>query len=185
MDPSITDEQLKISFSQIYKSVFGAKIIVDPFTKISKGYGFVKFSNAEEYQRALSEMNGKIIKGKPIKTNQASFKKEKYSNMNNKLDNNVNINEGNQGYLDQYGQLYYPQSQQDPNVYNPMVAMQNYYNSFYMINGYYPSYNMNQMYYQTPIGGYYPQTQNTTQQQPKNQTQPDQINGASSKEEQK
>lgn len=128
-------------------------------------------------------MNGKLIKGKPIKTNQASFKKEKYNTMNNKLDNNMTANDSNQGYLDQYGQMYYPQAQQDPNMnmYNPMYAMQNYYNTFYMINGYYPTYNMNQMYYQNPMGGYYP----PTQQQTKDQVQDETINGASAKEDQK
>ena len=75
LDSNITEDILKNYFSQIYNSVIGTKIIVDPSTKISKGYGFVKFSDYSESQRAISEMNGKLLNGKPMKTNQASFKK--------------------------------------------------------------------------------------------------------------
>jgi RNA recognition motif-containing protein len=46
----------------------GTKIIVDPVNKTSKGYGFVKFSDQNEAQRAVSEMNGKYLNGKSIKT---------------------------------------------------------------------------------------------------------------------
>lgn len=51
-----------------YNSVTGTKIIIDPSTKISKGYGFVKFSDPKEYQKSIAEMNGKILNGKAIKT---------------------------------------------------------------------------------------------------------------------
>jgi RNA recognition motif-containing protein len=37
-------------------------------TKASKGYGFVKFTDYTESQRALIEMNGKVILSRPIKT---------------------------------------------------------------------------------------------------------------------
>ena len=60
--------QLKEVFSKYYTSVIGTKIIIDPVNKISKGYGFVKFSDQNESQKALTEMNGTFINGKPIKT---------------------------------------------------------------------------------------------------------------------
>jgi RNA recognition motif-containing protein len=44
---------LSAAFSKRYPSVIQAKIIVDPVTRYSKGYGFIKFSNAEEAQRAI------------------------------------------------------------------------------------------------------------------------------------
>lgn len=53
---------------KFYSSVVGAKIIVDPSTKVSKGYGFVKFGDQFESQKALNEMNGRYLNGKPIKT---------------------------------------------------------------------------------------------------------------------
>jgi RNA recognition motif-containing protein len=68
LDLSITDDHLRDIFAKYYPSVSSAKIIVDPSTKLSKGYGFVKFSNQVESQKALYEMNGKFVFGKPIKT---------------------------------------------------------------------------------------------------------------------
>ena len=47
------------TFHQVYPSCFEAKIICDPVTRASKGYGFIKFGIKEESERALQEMNGK------------------------------------------------------------------------------------------------------------------------------
>ena len=152
LDPSLTEEMLRDFFSQIYSSVVGAKIIVDPSTKISKGYGFVKFSDYNESQRALVEMNGKIINGKPMKTNQASFKKAV-----------MNDNKKKQ-YTNNYPNVYNNDMmyQQQDNLYNDQNAMmqQQYY---YMTNGYYPNQYMNQMYYNM-----YPYYQNNQQVQEQN-----------------
>ena len=41
---------------------------MDPVTKVSKGYGFVKFKDLEQSQRALNEMNGKLFINKTMKT---------------------------------------------------------------------------------------------------------------------
>ena len=152
LDPSLTEDMLTNLFSQIYSSVVGAKIIVDPSTKISKGYGFVKFSDYNESQRALVEMNGKIINGKPMKTNQASFKKAVMNDNKKKqyTNNYPNVNNNNMMY------------QQQDNLYNDQNAMmqQQYY---YMTNGYYPNQYMNQMYYNM-----YPYYQNNQQVQEQN-----------------
>jgi RNA recognition motif-containing protein len=51
-----------------------AKIITDPLTKVSKGYGFVKFMNLEEANKALIEMNGQLLGDKVIKVSQAHQK---------------------------------------------------------------------------------------------------------------
>jgi hypothetical protein len=75
LDDSITEEKLKKFFEEKYKTVVAAKIVIDNITKLSKGYGFVKFSNHDESVKAVNEMNGQYLCGKPIKTNQASFKK--------------------------------------------------------------------------------------------------------------
>lgn len=63
----VTEDELKDFFHQFYPSVLGAKIIIDPINKNSKGYGFVRFSEKEESQRAILEMNGKEMFGKQIK----------------------------------------------------------------------------------------------------------------------
>lgn len=75
LDLNTTEEELKEFFCKYYKSVLGTKIVIDPITKKSKGYGFVKFNDSKESNQALTEMNGKVIRGKAVKVNQASFKK--------------------------------------------------------------------------------------------------------------
>ena len=77
LDPSVNEEILTNFFKEKYKSVINSKIIIDPSTKISKGYGFVKFSNKEESEKAITEMNGQTLNGKIMKTGTASYKKNK------------------------------------------------------------------------------------------------------------
>ena len=50
-----------------YFSVISAKIITDSRTKMSRGYGFLKFNDYHEYERALSELNGIYLRSKQIK----------------------------------------------------------------------------------------------------------------------
>jgi RNA recognition motif-containing protein len=45
LDPNVNDQMLQTAFSKRYTSVIQAKIIVDPVSRYSKGYGFVKFAN--------------------------------------------------------------------------------------------------------------------------------------------
>lgn len=61
-------------FKNQYSSVFSSKIITDPTTKQSKGYGFVKFTNHEEAQKAILENNGKSINGRQMKVSHAYMK---------------------------------------------------------------------------------------------------------------
>ena len=63
---------LMAAFQKRYPSVIQSKIIVDPVTRMSKGYGFVKFANPEEAKRAISEMQGILLFNKPIKVNYAA-----------------------------------------------------------------------------------------------------------------
>lgn len=59
LDPVVTNHNLLQYFKQIYNSVCEAKVIVDPVSRKSKGYGFIKFLSKDESERALQEMNGK------------------------------------------------------------------------------------------------------------------------------
>ena len=72
LDPSVTNIQLMQAFQGAYPSVFEGKVICDPVSRISKGYGFIKFGVKEESEKALQEMQGHILNGKPIKMNYAS-----------------------------------------------------------------------------------------------------------------
>ncbi|KAL4488785.1 hypothetical protein ABPG72_016438 [Tetrahymena utriculariae] len=71
LELGINDQQLTEHFRSKYPSVINSKIITEPTSKMSKGYGFVKFSIPIEGQRAIHEMNGSLFKGKFIKVSQA------------------------------------------------------------------------------------------------------------------
>jgi RNA recognition motif-containing protein len=62
----INNKYLFDFFSRRYYSITAAKIITDNY-KYSKGYAFVKFSNVEEYEDALVNMNGIYIRNRQIR----------------------------------------------------------------------------------------------------------------------
>jgi nucleolysin TIA-1/TIAR len=49
-----------------------AKVIRDPTTLKSKGYGFVSFPKREEAERAIEQMNGQWLGRRTIRTNWAT-----------------------------------------------------------------------------------------------------------------
>lgn len=49
-----------------YGRIISARVMKNPQTKQSKGFGFVSFSRTDEAFQALREMNGKYIMSKPI-----------------------------------------------------------------------------------------------------------------------
>lgn len=61
----VTDEALLKAFSR-WPSAHKAKIIRDKRTTKSKGFGFVSFTNGDEYFEAAKEMNGKYIGSHPV-----------------------------------------------------------------------------------------------------------------------
>ena len=124
LDQSVNEEILTNFFKEKYKSVINSKIIVDPSTKISKGYGFIKFSDKSESEKAILEMNGKSLNGKIMKTGTASYKKNEKKQTNNMINDLSSL-------------------QNDPNF---LMQQQQYLNQFYLQNGYMNPYNY--YYYQ-------------------------------------
>lgn len=53
LDPSVTNPMLLHEFQMHYPSVHEAKVICDPISRKSKGYGFVKFGSKEESERSI------------------------------------------------------------------------------------------------------------------------------------
>ncbi|XP_022958490.1 polyadenylate-binding protein RBP47B'-like isoform X1 [Cucurbita moschata] len=73
--PDVTDYLLQETFRVQYPSVRGAKVVTDPNTGRSKGYGFVKFADENERNRAMSEMNGVYCSTRPMRISAATPKK--------------------------------------------------------------------------------------------------------------
>ncbi|KAJ3272792.1 hypothetical protein HDV01_005220 [Terramyces sp. JEL0728] len=61
-------------FQSKYNSVRSAKVVADTNTGLSKGYGFVRFSDEKEQQNAMVEMKGKICGSRPIRVSVATPK---------------------------------------------------------------------------------------------------------------
>lgn len=60
-----TDDSLLKAFSR-WQSVQKAKVIRDKRTNKSKGYGFVSFSDPDDFFQSAKEMNGKYIQSHPV-----------------------------------------------------------------------------------------------------------------------
>ena len=70
-----TEKELLETFSQ-FGNIKSVKIILDPNTGESEGYGFVEMEKMEEAQKAIDELDGLTIDGKVIFVNKA--RKEKW-----------------------------------------------------------------------------------------------------------
>ena len=69
-----TEDSLLRAF-QACGEVVEAKLILDRETGRSRGFAFVVMSNAEEAQRAISQMNGADLDGRPLRVNEAEERK--------------------------------------------------------------------------------------------------------------
>jgi len=65
LDEDVTDDHLRDAFAQI-GTITSARVMRDTKDGRSRGFGFVCYSNPEESTRAVNEMNGKLMNGKPI-----------------------------------------------------------------------------------------------------------------------
>ena len=61
----VSDDSLFKAF-QRYESVQKARVVRDKRTTKSKGFGFVSFSNMDDYSRAAKDMQGKYIGSHPV-----------------------------------------------------------------------------------------------------------------------
>lgn len=71
----VTDYILEETFKAVYSSVKGAKVVIDRTTGRSKGYGFVRFGDVNEQNRAMTEMNGAYCSSRPMRIGPAASKK--------------------------------------------------------------------------------------------------------------
>jgi len=65
-----TEDDLRKAF-EAFGEVTSAKIITDKFTGDPRGFGFVEMSNNTEAQSAISGLDGKDLKGRSLRVNEA------------------------------------------------------------------------------------------------------------------
>lgn len=65
-----TNDSLRDFFSKA-GTVVSATVLTDKFTGKSRGFGFVEMSSDEEAQKAVAELNGQELDGRPIVVNEA------------------------------------------------------------------------------------------------------------------
>lgn len=81
LDDTFDDEKLKREFSA-YGSITSAKIMTE--NGRSKGFGFVCYNSAEEANKAIQEMNGRMVGTKPLYVAIAQRKEDRRAYLNNK-----------------------------------------------------------------------------------------------------
>ncbi|CAH8298270.1 unnamed protein product [Eruca vesicaria subsp. sativa] len=74
IDDIVNDEKLKEMFAE-FGDVTSSKVMMNP-EGLNKGFGFVSYSKPEEALRAMNEMNGKMIRRKPLYTAFSQRKEE-------------------------------------------------------------------------------------------------------------
>ena len=73
---NITENELKAAFAE-YGEVSSVKIIMDRFSKQSKGYAFLEMPNNSEADKAIKALNKTMLGGKPMAISQSVVTKKK------------------------------------------------------------------------------------------------------------
>src|SRR5690606_20410211 len=66
----MTEDELRDLFTS-FGEVVSAKIIKDKMTDRSKGFGFVEMTDKAAAEKAIGEINGKDVGGRPLRVNEA------------------------------------------------------------------------------------------------------------------
>jgi RNA recognition motif-containing protein len=69
----VKDEDLKKAF-EAYGQVAQARVITDRYSGKSRGFGFVEMAKDEDGAKAIAELNGKDLVGRPIRVSEANPK---------------------------------------------------------------------------------------------------------------
>lgn len=79
LDDTVDNEKLQEIFAPI-GTIISARVMLDQNGK-SRGFGFVSFTTPEEANKAITEMNGQIVSGKPLYVVLAQRKEIRHSQM--------------------------------------------------------------------------------------------------------
>ncbi|CAO1635465.1 unnamed protein product [Parajaminaea phylloscopi] len=73
LSPEVNDATLRAAFAAFH-SLSECRVMYDPNTGRSRGYGFASFGDAEDAHRALSTLNGEWLGSRPLRINWANQK---------------------------------------------------------------------------------------------------------------
>ncbi|HEX9163146.1 MAG TPA: RNA-binding protein [Thermoanaerobaculia bacterium] len=73
LSSNVTDAQLN-DLAKQYGTIVSANVAVDKSNGVSKGFGFIEFSNDAEGRAAIAGLNGKEVQGKALKVDAAKPK---------------------------------------------------------------------------------------------------------------
>jgi len=72
----VTDEDLRMAF-EAYGQIDSATVVKDKFSGRSRGFGFVEMPSKDEASAAISGLDGKDLKGRALKVNEARPRTER------------------------------------------------------------------------------------------------------------
>jgi len=67
---SMSEEELRDAFGA-FGEVSSVKILMDRETGRSRGFGFVEMPNQSDGEKAIAQLNGKEVGGRPLRINEA------------------------------------------------------------------------------------------------------------------
>jgi cold-inducible RNA-binding protein len=67
---TVTDQDLRDAFSEV-GNVESSQVIIDRATNRSRGFGFVEMATDEAAEEAIKKLNGRDLKGRAIRVNEA------------------------------------------------------------------------------------------------------------------
>lgn len=82
-----SEEDLKKLFLEA-GAVQSVKIVIDPYSGRSRGFGFVEMASKEEAEKAISLINGKILMDRTLIVNEAKPQKKRGGEFREKRNRN-------------------------------------------------------------------------------------------------
>lgn len=70
LDYAVDEDMLTAAF-EAFGEVSSVKVIADKYTGRSKGFGFVTMDDDTQAKTAIKELDGTMLKSRPIKVNEA------------------------------------------------------------------------------------------------------------------
>jgi hypothetical protein len=116
----VTDESLHKAFSK-YPSLVKSRVVRDKKSTKSKSYGFVSFSDTDDYFRAFKEMNNKYIGSHPVTIKRATSEVKAVMKKEDKHQNHGKNNKNNKNNKDNKNQTNRPSTVEAAPVINPMA----------------------------------------------------------------